>query len=431
MMSKALLIKNVRILDASQNLDQEGEILILDGKVETIEKPGQISHERAEKIMDGSGKWLLPGLVDVHVHLREPGQEYKATIKTGTEAAVAGGVTSVACMANTNPVNDSPYVTAYIREKAKETGVCRVFPIGAVTKGLKGEELSHIGGMVEEGAVAISDDGKPVMNSYLMRKAMDYSKAFRIPIITHSEDENLVGEGVMNEGIQSNRLGLRGNPNAAEEIMIAREIALCRLTGCQLHIAHVSTHEGVEHIRRAKEMGLPVTAEVTPHHLCLSDQKLRTYDTCFKVAPPLRTERDVEACQKALSDGVLDLIASDHAPHAEIDKATEFDHACCGMLGLQTMAPITYELVKQGKLSLKRWLESLTTAPAKLLNLPHGNLKKGTDADLFLFDPKAEWIFTEAMIRSKSRNTPFLNRPLVGKVEWTAVGGKIEYEAKL
>jgi dihydroorotase len=424
------LISGGRILDPSQNLEEEADLVIENGKIESIVSPGEIPAKNFEKIIDAKGLWVVPGLIDVHVHLREPGFEYKATIETGTKAAVSGGFTSIACMANTNPVNDSPYVTAFIKKRAEETGSARVFPIGAITKGLLGEQLAEIGGMVSEGAVAISDDGFPVMNSYLMRKAMDYAKAFNIPVITHSEDLHLVGKGVMNEGNLSNEIGLRGNPSASEEIMVARDIALCRLTRTPLHIAHVSTSEAVRLIRQAKEDGLPVTAEVTPHHLTLCDDLVSTYDTRYKVAPPLRKENDCQRLIEALSSGVIDMIASDHAPHALVDKATEFDHAACGMIGLETTVSVTLGLVKSEKLSPKRWVETMTIRPAQLLNLNGGSLRKGADADVTLIDPNKIWTFTEKDISSKSKNSPFIGKEMTGKVISTLIGGIAVYSEK-
>jgi dihydroorotase len=424
----SLLIQGGLLFDPSQGKSFVGDLLIENGKFSAVDLPGKIPTKhsnRTTQIFSAQGNWVLPGLIDIHVHLREPGLEYKETIETGTHAAIAGGFTSIACMANTLPVNDNPYVTAFIREKAKQVGHCRVFPIGAVTKGLKGEELAEIGGMVAEGIFAISDDGMPVMNSYLMRKAMDYAKAFGIPIISHAEDAYLVGQGVMNEGALSNELGLRGNPAAAEEILVAREIALCRLTRSPIHIAHISTEIALEHLRRAKEAGLPVTAEASPHHLTLTEEKLCGYNTQFKMAPPLRTQRDVEALQKAVAEGLVDIIATDHAPHGMTDKAVEFDHAANGILGLQTAVPITLQLVHQGIISPMRWVESLTSCPAKLLKLPHGSLKIGQAADVTILAPHEKWNFTGNQILSKSQNSPFLGQDLVGKAVATVLGGKV------
>ncbi len=424
----SLLIQGGRIIDPSQNLDTLGDLLLEDGKISAIDGPGKIPPHRAFQVIAAHGKWIVPGLIDIHVHLREPGLEYKETIETGTRAASAGGFTSVACMANTQPVNDNSYVTSFIREKAKAVGSCRVFPIGAVTKGLKGEELAEIGGMVAEGACAISDDGMPVMNSYLMRKAMDYSKAFGIPIISHAEDANLVAQGVINESAFSNELGLRGNPAAAEEIMVAREIALCRLTRAPIHIAHISTEVALEHLRRAKEAGLPVTAEASPHHLILTEENLRSYDTQFKMAPPLRSAKDVEALRKAVADGLVEIIATDHAPHGIVDKAVEFDQAANGIIGLQTAIPLTLKLVHDGIISPRRWVDSLSYQPARLLNLPFGTLRKGQPADVTLIEPDLAWTFTEDRIFSKSRNSPFLGWQFKGGVFATIINGKIVHQ---
>jgi dihydroorotase len=424
----SILIQGGRIVDPSQNHDALGDLLIEDGKISAIDGPGKIPASRAGKVIDARGCTVVPGLIDMHVHLREPGLEYKETIETGTRAAASGGFTGVACMANTHPVNDSPYVTAFIRERARATAACRVHIIGAVTKGLKGEELAEIGSMVAEGVVAISDDGMPVMNSYLMRKAMDYAKAFAIPVISHAEDWNLVGQGAVNESALSNELGLRGNPAAAEEIMVAREIALCRLTRSPVHIAHISTEVGLEHVRRAKQAGLPVTAEASPHHLTLNEESVRGYDTNFKMAPPLRAQSDVDALRKAVAEGVIDVIATDHAPHGEIDKAVEFDQAANGILGLQTAVPLTLKLVDDGLVALKRWVESMTTAPAKLLKLPHGTLQKGRDADVTVIRHGREWELTREMLLSKSHNSPFIGWKFKSQVACTIVGGKVVYE---
>jgi dihydroorotase len=423
----SILIQGGRVIDPSQKIDGLFDVLLEDGKISAIDKPGAIPQARARRVLDAKDKWVLPGLIDIHVHLREPGLEYKETIATGTHAAVAGGFTSVACMANTQPVNDTPYVTAFIRERAKENAHCRVFPVGAVTKGLKGEELAEIGGMVAEGAKALSDDGMPVMNSYVMRKAMDYSKAFGVPIISHAEDWNLVGQGVMNEGPLSNSLGLRGNPAAAEEIMVAREIALCRLTKAPIHIAHISTEIALEHVRRAREAGLPVTAEASPHHLTLTEESVRGYDTNFKMAPPLRNEKDVEALYKAVAEGLVTIIATDHAPHGLVDKAVEFDQAANGIIGLQTAVPLTLKLVHEGLIPVNRWVEAFTSAPAKLLGLPHGNLLVGRAADVTILSPKQIWTLDSNQILSKSHNSPFLGWKLTGQIDKTIVGGKVVY----
>lgn len=434
-MKQDFIIRSVRVVDPSQGLDGLRDVWIQNGKIKAIEMSGVLPQDLVKDADDSTSSkklWMLPGFIDVHVHLREPGYEYKETIESGTRAAIQGGFTSIACMANTHPVNDTPYVTAYIREKAKSVGHCRVFPIGAVTKGLKGEELAEIGGMVREGVVAISDDGMPVMNSYLMRKAMDYAKAFEIPVISHAEDSCLVGKGVMNEGALSNELGLRGNPSAAEEIMVAREIALCRLTRARVHIAHLSTQEGLMHVRRAKEEGLPITAEVCPHHLFLTEECIRNsqYNTHYKMAPPLRTQKDVESLIQGLADGVIDIIATDHAPHSISDKKIEFDCAANGITGLETAVALTYDLVKTGKISLARWVDALAYAPAQLIGQHQvsqgqlGTLRVGADADFVLFDPEQHWVFTEEKSYSKSQNSPFIGNEFSGKVIKTFIRGR-------
>jgi dihydroorotase len=364
-----ILIRHGRIIDPSQGRDSPGDVLIENGKITTIDDPGKIPVERAQTVIDAQGGWVVPGLIDIHVHLREPGLEYKETIETGTKAAVAGGFAAVACMANTSPVNDNPKTTAFIRDRAKEVAPCRVHVIGAVTKGLKGLELAELEAMAREGIRALSDDGMPIMNSLIMRRAMEKARELGLPIISHAEDLNLIDGASLNEGIVSRELGLKGNPAAAEEIMVAREIAICRLTRNPVHIAHISTAVGLEHVRRAKEAGLPVTAEACPHHLMLSEEATRSLDTNFKMAPPLRSEADVEAIRRALADGVIDIIATDHAPHGEIDKNTKFEQAANGILGLQTAVPVTLELVHRGILSPRRWVESMTAAPARLLGL--------------------------------------------------------------
>lgn len=426
-MSMKILIRGGKVIDPYQKINRESDVLIADGKISAIDKPGSIPATNEMKVIDAKGAWVLPGLIDLHVHLREPGQEYKENIETGTRAAAAGGFTSVACMANTMPVNDTPYVTAYIREKAKAVASCRVHIVGAVTKGLLGEELAEIGGMIAEGAVAISDDGKPVMNSYLMRKAMDYAKAFGVPVISHAEDENLVAKAAMNESALSNELGLRGVPAASEEIMIAREVALCRLTKTPIHIQHISSKIGLEHVKRAKEDGLPVTAEASPHHLTLTEECLRSYDTSFKMSPPLRGEEDVEALVNGVNTGLIDAIATDHAPHGIIDKAVEFSEAANGVIGLQTAVPITLELVHKGLVSIERWVESLTLAPAKLLKQPYGTLRLGAAADVTLLDPNGLWTLTPDTNLSKSINSPFMGKAMKGKVLATLVEGVIRY----
>jgi dihydroorotase len=337
-------------------------------------------------------------------------------------------------MANTSPVNDNPKITAFIRDRAKELAPCRVHVIGAVTKGLKGLELAEIRAMAREGIRALSDDGMPVMNSLIMRQAMELARELGLPIISHAEDLNLVDGASLNEGIVSRELGLKGNPAAAEEIMVAREIAICRLTRNPVHIAHISTVVGLEHVRRAKEAGLPVTAEACPHHLMLTEEATRSLDTNFKMAPPLRSREDVEAVRRALADGVIDIIATDHAPHGEIDKNTKFEQAANGILGLQTAVPVTLELVHRSLLSPSRWVESMTAAPARLLGLyasGSGSLRAGGAADLTVIQPEQVWKLTRERILSKSHNSPFIGHEFRGRATTTIVNGRIAYREEV
>jgi dihydroorotase len=430
-----MILRNARILDASSNLDlARGDLWVEEGRIRAVEPSGKIPPQAGVAEADLSGKWLTPGLIDAHVHLREPGFEHKETIASGTFASAAGGFTSVACMANTKPVNDHAAITRFILDRAREAGFARVFPIGAVSRGLEGRELAEIGSMVAEGAVALSDDGMPVMNSRLMRHAMEYAASFNVPIISHAEDWHLSEGTCVNEGPHSFCLGLPGNPAASEEIMVAREIALCRLTGARVHIAHLSTKLALDHVRRAKAEGLPITAEVTPHHLLLDDSAVLGYDTYCKMAPPLRARTDVEALIDGLSDGTIDLIATDHAPHSVLEKSAPFAQTPNGIIGIQTVVPLTLELVRTGRLPLMRWLESLTSAPARVLGIPHGTLSPGSSADLCVIDPELRWEFTPASNASRSRNSPHLagsgRSKLVGRVEQTFVGGKAVFSTE-
>ena len=428
-----LRIENARLVDPSQKLDGMFDVLIENGRIRAIDKPGSFVSISGAEVFDARGMILVPGLIDVHVHLREPGFEHKETIASGSRAAIAGGFTSVASMANTLPVNDSAITTRLILERARAADQARVFPIGAVTKGQKGLELAEIGLMAEAGIRAVSDDGMPVMNSALMKRAMEYASMFDLPVISHAEDLNLSHGAPMTEGAVASLLGVPGNPNASEEIMVAREVALCRMTGARVHIAHLSTREGLEVVRRAKEAGLPVTAEVTPHHLMLNELSILNGNhacvhhqprTDYKMAPPLRSERDQEALLDGLRSGLIDLIASDHAPHGCVDKEVEFELAANGILGLQTTLPLMLGLVAEGKLGLSRLIESLTVAPAKLLKLEGlGTLRAGSIADLILIDLEREWTLDPAAVVSLSRNSPFLGRKFKGKVMKTMVGG--------
>ena len=373
--------------------------------------------------------WVTPGFVDMHVHLREPGYEYKETIASGCRSAVAGGVTSVACMANTNPVNDNGAVTQLILARARAAGLARVYPIGALSVGLEGEHLAEFGEMYEAGIVAVSDDGRPVMNSGLMRRALEYARMFGFPVIAHEEDLCLSEGGVMNEGFTSMRLGLSGIPAAGEAAMVGRDIALARYTGGRLHLAHLSTAQSVELVRRAKDEGLEVSAEAAPHHFILDETAADGYNTNAKMYPPLRTAMDVEAIRAGLADGAIDTIATDHAPHHHDEKVGEFDRAAFGIVGLETMLPLTMTLVREGILSAERMVDAMSTAPARNLGLEAGTLSVGVAADLTVLDPEAEWRLEPAALESKSKNTPFGGWGLKGRVERTMVGGRTVWEA--
>lgn len=423
------VILNGTVIDPTNKIDTPCDVLIEDGVVRAVEKPGTLRKIEAE-IIDASGCVVAPGFVDIHVHLREPGQEYKETVLTGTQSAVAGGFTAVACMANTNPVNDNGAVTRYIIERGREANLARVFPIGALSKGLKGEELASLGEMVDAGTVAISDDGRPVMNANLMRRALEYCSMLNVPISVHEEDLHLAGGGVMNEGPTALRLGLRGIPNAAEDVMIARDIVLARLTGGRVHIAHLSTRGAVALVRQAKAEGLPITAEAAPHHFTLTEESVEGYNTNAKMAPPLRLAEDVDAVKEGLRDGTIDAIATDHAPHHRDEKEVEFDHAANGIVGLETALPLTLQLVETGVLSLSEAVQKLTCNPARIFGLPYGTLRVGAAADVVIFASSRHWRVEVAQLQSKSKNSPFDGWELKGKVVMTLVGGKIVYDGR-
>ncbi|MBS1959087.1 MAG: dihydroorotase [Bdellovibrionales bacterium] len=429
------LIHGGHLIDPSSKIDEAKDIVIESGRINAVDKPGAFAGTKIENKIDAKGKWIVPGLIDLHVHLREPGFEHKETVATGTHAAIVGGFTSVACMANTNPVNDSAAVTEMIISRARAANQARVFPIGAVTQGLKGEMLADIGFMAEAGICALSDDGMPVMNSALMRKAMEYATAFDLPIISHAEDIALSGGTAMNEGPVSALVGFKGNPAASEEIMVAREIALARLTGAKLHIAHLSTKQGLKQVERAKADGVAITCEVTPHHLILNEMALlhshASNRADHKMAPPLRSEGDQQALLEALNTGLIDMVASDHAPHSCVDKETEFEMVANGILGLQTTLPLLLGLVAAGKFSRSRMIELLSANPAKFLKRSDlGTLKVGSTADLTLIDPTLEWTLTKDQVVSISTNSPFLDgfqgRRFKGKVFATMVAGVVK-----
>jgi dihydroorotase len=427
-MSDVIFIEGGRVIDPASGIDGIRTVVIRDGVVAEVAERAE--RPRDARAIDARGRWVSAGFIDLHVHLREPGQEYKETVSSGARAAVAGGFTAVCAMPNTKPVNDNAAVTELVLARGKAAGLARVYPVGAISKGSAGEELAEYGELKGAGCVAFSDDGKPVMSSALMRRALEYAKAFGLPLTVHEEDLQLVGKGVMHEGAASTRLGLRGIPGQAEEVMVLRDLALVELTGGRLHVAHVSTRGAVRAIREAKRRGLPVTAEVTPHHLALTDEDLAAsgYSTDFKMSPPLRAAEDVHACREALADGTIDAIATDHAPHSTVEKDVEFDLAANGIVGLETAFPVCLALVREGRLSERRLVEALTVGPARAFGLPGGTLARGSPADVTLLDPGAEWVVDPARMHSRSRNTPWKGRRLVGRCTHTIVGGRIVHE---
>jgi dihydroorotase len=425
-----LLIKNARVVDPASETDGLMDVLVENGKI--AEMGRGIPESKSPPVpgggvIDATGKLLVPGLIDMHCHLREPGFEYKETIESGSKAGAAGGYTSLACMANTLPVNDNRAVTEYILRQAREKACTHIFPIGAVTRELKGESLAEIGELKEAGVVALSDDGRPLMNAGLFRRALEYARGFGLTVISHCEDLNLTGQGVMNEGFVSTILGLRGIPNAAEEVMILRDIALAELTGASLHIAHVSTAGSVRAIQQAKARSVKVTAETAPHYFTLNDEAVQGYDPNTKMNPPLRTAKDVAAVIAGLKDGTLDAIATDHAPQTAVEKDVEFDYAASGIIGLETALPLTLRLVQEGHLTLMEAIEKLTLKPARILGLAKGRLKVGADADLTLIDLAQEQTVDASQFKSKSRNSPFQGWRLKGFAVLTIVAGRIVY----
>ena len=422
-----LLIKNGRVIDPANGIDDQRDIIIEQGTIVEV-RPGGTGKEKehgAEQIIDARGKIVVPGLIDMHVHLREPGHEYKETIRTGCRAAAAGGFTALACMPNTQPVNDNQSVTEYILDRARREGCVTVFPVGAITQGLKGEALAEMGELHAAGAVAVSDDGKTVHNSELMRRAMEYARTFNLPVICHCEDLAMTREGVMNESFTSTRLGLKGIPNAAEEIVVARDIALAELTGCPIHIAHVSTEGAVRIIRDARSRGVKVTAETAPHYFMLTEEQVSSFDTTMKVNPPLRSAQDVAAIKEGLKEGVLDVIATDHAPHSSLEKDVEFDYASPGMVGLETALPLSLQLVAQGIVSLPALVATMTVHPAKILGIPKGTLSPGSDADITVIDVSMKTRIDVRKFNSKSKNSPFHGWELDGGAVYTIVKGKV------
>lgn len=420
-----ILIKGGRVINPKTGFDSVCDVFVADGKVQKI---GENLSESADKVIDATGKIVAPGLIDMHVHLREPGQEYKEDIKSGTCAAARGGVTSVCCMPNTSPVLDNAPLIEFVKNKAAKEGCVNVYPIGAVSKGQKGEQLAEIGDMKEAGAVAVSDDGHPVSNPVLMRHAMEYADMFDVLVISHCEDMNLVAGGSMNEGLVSTRLGLKGIPNAAEEVQIARDVIIAKETGKRLHIAHVSTAGGVEIIRQAKKQGIRVTAETCPHYFTLTDEAVEGFDTNAKMNPPLRAQKDVDAIIAGLCDGTLDAIATDHAPHHRDEKDVEFAVAANGIVGLETSLALgVTHLVHAGHLTMAELLKKMTCNPADILKIEKGRLEENQDADIVIFADESYTIDKEAFA-SKSKNTPYHGWEVFGRVDCTICGGKVVYE---
>lgn len=419
-------IRNGRIIDPVNGIDRVGDLFVRDGVL--VESPRELPDSARE--VDASGCWVVPGLIDIHVHLREPGEEYKEDIVSGTRAAAAGGFTAVACMPNTRPVNDCRAVTALILELARK-GFARVYPVGAISRQSGGETLAEFGEMRDAGVVAVSDDGLPVRNSQLMRRALEYAGDFGLAVISHSEEPSLSRHGVMNEGKVATRLGLRGIPTAAESIMVYREIALAEYTGRPVHIAHVSAAMSVDLVRRAKERGVPVTAETTPHYFTLTEEAVEGYNTNAKMNPPLRTEEDRQAICAGLADGTLDAIATDHAPHSRLEKEVEFDLAANGIIGLETSLPLSLALVRDGVLDPVGLVECMSVRPAAILGVPGGSLSPGEPADITVIDPELSFDYTEDMVVSKSSNSPFLDWRLQGRAVLTMVGGRVTFALKV
>lgn len=421
-MSETTILRNGRIIDPVNKVDGEADLWLRDGRIVAPES----SEPVGARVFDVQGKWVVPGLIDMHVHLREPGEEYKETIASGTRAAAAGGFTAVACMPNTRPVNDTAAVTRFILEQATSASA-RVYPVGAISKGSGGAGLAEYGELAAAGVVAVTDDGQPVVDSQLMRRAMEYAAGHGLLVISHSEEPTLSRNGAINEGEVSTRLGLRGIPWAAESIMVYRELALAELTGTRVHIAHVSTGAATELIRQAKGRGVRVTAETAPHYFTLTEEAIGDYNTNAKMNPPLRTEGDRQAILRGLQDGTLDAIATDHAPHSVLEKQVEFDRAANGIIGLETSLPLALALVRARVIDEARLVELMASAPARILGVPGGTLGIGDVADVTVIDPERQFLFTEDVIVSRSKNSPFLGWRLQGKAVLTLVGGRITH----
>jgi dihydroorotase len=417
-----------RLLDPSSGIDTTGDLLLRDGKVESV--GGRVGRPDGAEVVECTGLVVAPGFIDVHCHLREPGREDVETIATGARAAAAGGFTAVCAMPNTDPVTDNQAAVGFVLKQGRAAGAARVHPIGAISIGQKGERLAEFGEMVGAGAVAVSDDGKPVVSAQLMRTALEYARAFGIPVADHCEDPTLAAGGAMNEGLVSARLGLRGIPSEAEEIMAIRDILLARRTGGHVHLCHMSTKGSVELIRWGKERGIRVTAEACPHHLSLTEDAVEGYNTNAKMNPPLRTAADVEAVRDAVRDGTIDLLATDHAPHHDDEKQSAFADAPNGIIGLETALAVNVTwLVKPGIISLATLVDRMSCAPARVFGLPGGTLRRGAVADVTVFDPAREWVVDPARFLTKGRNTPYSGVTLAGRAYCTVVGGAIVYRA--
>jgi dihydroorotase len=425
----ATWVKDGLLVDPVRGVAEERDLIIEGGRVERILPRGELKDSGPRlKIIDASGKVVVPGLVDMHVHLREPGQEHKETILTGSRAGVAGGYTGLACMPNTDPVNDSPWVTRLIIERAREAGLLSVYPIAAITTGQRGERLTDFSGLHQAGAVGVSDDGRPVVDGEVMRAALESAREHGLTLVSHCEDLGLSAGGVMHEGHVSKQMGLKGIPAASEEVMVKRDISLAKRTGCPLHVAHVSTAGSVALIRRAKEESVPVTAETAPHYFTLDHTAVIGYNTNAKMNPPLRSAEDVEAVKKGLSEGVIDAIATDHAPHSLLEKQVDFEKAPFGIIGLETAVPLTLALVRAGVLSLPAAVRTLSLNPATILGVNGGELAQGKPADLAILDPEREFVLEASHIHSKSKNSPFIGKQLKGQNTLTMREGHIVWE---
>jgi dihydroorotase len=420
-----LWIKNARVIDPAAKRDDRGDLFVADGKI--VASLSATAKQRA-KVIDGAGLVACPGLVDIHVHFREPGQTHKETIGTGSRAAAAGGFTTVVCMPNTSPVADNAGTIQLMKDVITRDAVIRVYPTGCITVGMKGQALAPIGSLKRAGVVAITDDGDCVQSNDLMRRAVEYAKMFDLPVMDHCQDHSMTQGAVMNEGVVSTRLGLRGWPNAAEDLIVARNVILSEYTGAHIHLQHISSKFSVDVIRRAKQRGARISAEATPHHIALTEESLAGYDTNFKMNPPLRTEEDRRALIEGLRDGTLDIIATDHAPHTDYEKDKEFDYAPNGIVGLETALSIALEtLVRQNKFKLPYVIDLMTRRPARLMNLAGGTLAEGTPADICLFDPTEKWTYDARAGESKSSNSPWSGQTLTGRVKTTIVGGRLVF----